>query len=179
MNHYDALKLLALRAVMKPDGEASYRSICRWYSTTFHTPLHLVDEIPEDEVLTAYFESTCENMEDPERQDLLSKLLETDEDRRRKALAKDLEEVESFEFARQMAQEEKQKRAKAKIADVKVEKRVSMLSAADRRPASLPQDSAKPAFEKLEPDVNIKFVGAEDFEKELEGFGNMTPKEGK
>ena len=179
MNHYDALKLLALRAVMKPDGEASYRSICRWYSTTFHTPLHLVDELPEDDVLLAYFESTYEDMEEDKREEVLQGLLETDGDRKKRALAKDAENADAFEFARQMAYEEKQKQAKAKISDVKVEKKTSMLSHTDRKEASLGQATVTPAFEKLEPEVSIKFVDAAEFEKELEGFGTMSPKDGK
>lgn len=179
MNHYDALKLLALRAVMNPDGEASFRSICRWYSTTFHTPLHLVDDLPEDDVLLAYFESTYEDMEEDKREEVLQGLLETDEDRKKKALTKDAENADAFEFARQMAYEEKQKQAKAKISDVKVEKKTSMLSPADKKEARLEAGPTAPAFEKLEPEVSIKFVDAAEFEKELEGFGTMNPQEEK
>jgi len=177
MNHYDGLQLLALRAVMKPDGEARLRGICRWYSKTYNTPLHMVEDLPEDEVLTAYFETIYEEMDDEDRTRILEQLLETDEQKRERQRAKDAEEAEAFEFSRRLAAEEKQRQAKEKIADVQVEKKKpSMLSAADRRPAALTHEPRKPAFEKLEPDVNVKFVGAEDFEKELEGFGEMTPK---
>ena len=178
MNHYDALKLLALRAVMKPDGEAHYKSICRWYSKTFHTPLHTVDELPEEDVLTAYFEDRYEDMEEAEREDALRGLLESEEDRRARQRAKDAEDAESFEFAQRLAAEERQKQAQKRVADVQVEKKPSMLSTASQRESRLPQ--GKPAsFEKLEPDVSIKFVNTGDFEKELEGFGLMSPKEGK
>jgi hypothetical protein len=180
MNHYDALKLLALRAVMKPDGDAHFRSICRWYSITFHTPLHMVEEIPEEDILIAYYEKTYEDMEDPERQELLKVLLETEEEKKAKARAKDIEDAEAFAFTRRLAAEEKERLAKAKLTEVKpIERKPSMLSAADRRPSQLPQERPPQAFEKLEPDVAIKFVDAADFEKELEGFGMMSPKEGK
>lgn len=181
MNHYEALKLLALRAVMKPDSDAHFRSICRWYSITFHTPLHLVDDLPEEDVLVAYYEKTYEDMEDPEREELLKTLLETAEEKKRKALAKDIEEAEAFEFTRRLAAEEKIRAAKAKLTEVKpVERKPSMLSAADRRESRLPQDTKKPStIEKLEPDVDIKFVDPVEFEKELEGFGTMSPREEK
>lgn len=178
MNYYDSLKLLALGAVMKPDGEASYRSICRWYSTTFHTPLHTVEDLPEEEVLQAYFESTYEDMSDEDRVELLKRLLETDEEKKARLRRKDAEDAESFNFARQIALEAKQEAAKKKIAEVQaVKKAPSMLSAKDRAPSLLPE--SKSTIEKLEPDVSIKFVDAEDFEKELEGFGSMMPKETK
>jgi hypothetical protein len=178
MNHYDSLQLLAVRAVMKPDGEYRLRKIFRWYSTTFHTPLHLVDDLPLEDVLTAYYEQTCEEMNDEDREILLKELLETEEEKRAKQKAKDAEEAEAFEFARRLAAEAKLEAAKAKLADVKpVVKAPSMLSAKDRREVKLPD--SKPAFEKLEPDVEIKFVEAGEFEKELEGFGIMTPKEAK
>ena len=179
MNHYDALKLLALRAVMKPDGDAHFRSICRWYSVTFHTPLHMVEELPEDDVLTAYYEKTYEDLEDAEKDELLRALLESDEEKKQKLLEKDREAAESFEFARRLAAEERQRAAKTKVAEVQVERKPSMFSAADRRESRLPQETPAQTFEKLEPDVSIKFVDAGEFEKELEGFGTMSPKEGK
>jgi hypothetical protein len=180
VNKYEALKLLALRAVMKPDEAAHYRNICRWYSTTFHTPLHTVEELPEEDVLTAYYEATFEEMQDQERQEQLTKLLETEEERVQRQRAKDVEAAEAFEFARMLAAEAKREEAKAKIAEVKAPpKAPSMLSARDRAEGRLPESTPKPAFEKLEPDVSIKFVDAEEFEKELEGFGTMTVKDSK
>lgn len=165
---------------MEPDSEAHFRAICRWYSITFHTPLHLVEELPEDDVLVAYYEKTYEDMEDQEREDLLKALLETPEEKKRKALAKDIENAEAFEFSRRLAAEEKARVAKEKLAEVKpVERKPSMLSAADRRESRLPQEKPAVPFEKLEPDVSIKFVDSLDFERELEGFGTMSPTEEK
>lgn len=180
MNHYDALKLLALRAVMKPDSDAHFRSICRWYSITFHTPLHLVDDLPEEDILVAYYEKTYEDMEDPDREELLKVLLETEEEKKAKARRKDIEEAEAFEFTQRLAAEERARVAKGKLVEVKpVERKPSMLSAADRRESRLPQEKPAVPFEKLEPDVNVKFMSEADFEKELEGFGTMSPTEEK
>lgn len=175
MNHYEALQLLALRAVEKPDGEARLRGICRWYSKTFHTPLHVVEELDEDDVLTAYFESIYEEMEESERQDIMRQLLETDEQKAARARARDEEAAESFEFARRMADEARIAAAKKKISDVKeVVRPASTLSA----PARL-VTKALSEVEKLEPDVSVRFVDPIAFEKELEGFGEMGPKKAK
>lgn len=54
---YKTLKDIALANVLEPDSEAYYRSICRWYSTTFSTPLHVVMyELDFSDVLLHYFE---------------------------------------------------------------------------------------------------------------------------
>lgn len=157
MNFHESLKLLALKAVIAPDGEAHYRSICRWYSKEFHTPLHTVEELPEDEVLQTYFESTYEDLSENERADLLKELLETPEERAQRLRAQDIEEAENFEFAQMAAQEEKQKKAKAKLSEVRVEEKRSTLMSEPALASTLPTA-------KLEPDVSIRFVDPDEFE---------------
>ncbi len=66
MDIFEAVKINALSAVVKPDTDYQLRSIFRWYSKTFHTPLHTVQDIPLVEVLTAYFESSYEGMKEEE-----------------------------------------------------------------------------------------------------------------
>lgn len=96
----DAVQLIALRSVVKPDGDYFVRRICRWYSREFHTPLHEVEELPLDYVLTQYFESTFEDMEEDERQERIDKLLEPEGKRRERIYQEELEEMEMEEFAR-------------------------------------------------------------------------------
>ena len=48
----------------KPDFDAQWRRVSRWYSKTFATPLHLVDDLPRLDVLQAYYEDLYENLED-------------------------------------------------------------------------------------------------------------------
>jgi len=57
---------LALADVLaeKPSAEYSLRRIFRAYSEKFHTPLHLVDDIPLVDVLTHYYETCFESMLD-------------------------------------------------------------------------------------------------------------------
>ena len=61
MNYFRALRLQALRSVLGAgdpdfnDSEYQLRCIFRWYSKNFHTPLHVVSTLDEEEVLQAYF----------------------------------------------------------------------------------------------------------------------------
>ena len=56
MDIFEAVKLNALESVVNPDSEYYLRFMFRWYSKTFHTPLHMVPDLPLVEVLTAYYE---------------------------------------------------------------------------------------------------------------------------
>ncbi len=82
----DGIRARALLAVLRPDQEANLRHIFRWYSRTFHTPLHEVDDLPVEEILLHWFEAQFEDMEEPEWQMLLRalttppKVLEAEED---------------------------------------------------------------------------------------------------
>jgi hypothetical protein len=66
MDIFEAVKINALQSVVNPDSDYQLRSMFRWYSKTFHTPLHVVPDLPLIDVLTAYFESSFENMKDDE-----------------------------------------------------------------------------------------------------------------
>jgi hypothetical protein len=64
----DKIQIIALANVDSPDSRAEYRRICRWYSTKFYTPLHVVEEdLPIQYVLTHYYETVfSEKRDDPE-----------------------------------------------------------------------------------------------------------------
>ena len=61
----DSIKIRALRAVLKPDINSAMRRLFRWYSSTYSTPLHLVDRLPIEDILTAWFEEHFANLEGP------------------------------------------------------------------------------------------------------------------
>lgn len=62
------LKEIALANVSDPTTEYFYRYVCRWYSKTFHTPLHVVfTDIPPSDILLAYFEEGYETMDEDDR----------------------------------------------------------------------------------------------------------------
>jgi hypothetical protein len=50
------LQITAVNAVEINGYEVWYRYLCRWYSREFHTPLHDVLEMPEEYILSTYFE---------------------------------------------------------------------------------------------------------------------------
>jgi len=64
----DKIQIIALANVDDPDAKAEYRRICRWYSTKFFTPLHVVEyDLPIEYVLTHYYETIfSEKRDDPE-----------------------------------------------------------------------------------------------------------------
>lgn len=82
MDPFKALRARAALSVKKPDWEYSLRRIFRWYSTTFHTPLHQVEDLPIDHVLTNYYEAVFEALEpdkfEEEIQSLISPPVDTD-----------------------------------------------------------------------------------------------------
>jgi len=51
-----ALRILSLHGADERTYEAWYKSICRWYSKEFHTPLSQVMEMSEEEVVQVYFD---------------------------------------------------------------------------------------------------------------------------
>lgn len=82
----EEIRLLAMQAARKPDGEAFLRRICRWYSQTFATPLHIVEtEIPVEDVLMHFYEHKYDHMEDEERDVEMDEILLTPEERKVKA----------------------------------------------------------------------------------------------
>lgn len=61
-----SLRLVAMRNVMadSPPNDYTLRHIYRWYSKTFNTPLHVVDNLPRHFILLHYFESQYETLRD-------------------------------------------------------------------------------------------------------------------
>ncbi len=65
----ESVRFEALDAVVnyvllkKPEPEYVWRSIKRWYSSTYSTPMAEVDKIPESDILTHYWESHYESMD--------------------------------------------------------------------------------------------------------------------
>jgi hypothetical protein len=99
----DAVRLLALRAARNPDDwNAVYRRICRWYSTTFHTPLHEVFDLDEVFVLQSYYESYFEKMEEEEWRKEVREALETPDEKQAREAS---EAMEDFELLRKAAQD--------------------------------------------------------------------------
>lgn len=94
-----ALKVAALRDVLKQEGDYQMRSVFRWYSKVFHTPLHLVDSLPIEDILRAYYEEHYESLDEGELQGELYELTRTDEE----AQVDNAQEDEFLKFAQAKA----------------------------------------------------------------------------
>ncbi len=83
MDLWESIQHEAMQAVVDPDDEAWIRRVCRFYSRTFHTPLHLVRELPLEDVLLAYFEELFEGLSEEDREERIEFLLATPEERKK------------------------------------------------------------------------------------------------
>jgi hypothetical protein len=61
-NPYLLIQTEAISSILNRTDLYIYRKICRWYSTTFHTPLHIVNSMPYDEILLHYYEHNYEKL---------------------------------------------------------------------------------------------------------------------
>lgn len=101
---FSAIRSSALLAAIKPDFGSHVRSILRWYSKTFHTPLHEVDTIPFEDILQAWFEEQYAGMEPQQLMEELSSLFADSNDKNT-----DYKEAEDEEFYQRILQEALQK----------------------------------------------------------------------
>lgn len=169
MNHYLALRLQALRAVLVPDEEATLRHVFRWYSRTFHTPLHEVEDLPVEDVLRTFYEQSYEDLEEEARWAEVRELLETPEERKAKLRRKDEEKADAFEFSQFTAEQEQKKEEAKRIADLKPEnqKRLQVREAPETTLPKAPMTAVKDLKE-LPPNIEMRFLSDEEFESELD-----------
>ena len=116
------LHLIALAAVEEPAWKDQYRSICRWYSREFHTPLKVVeDELDQLHVLMHYYEDSFEKLHRSDNEESRQKYEEIKESAMRSqmpegeltAMEKEDEEWEK-QMLREIEAEEKARKAKEK-----------------------------------------------------------------
>lgn len=124
-----ALQILALQAVESLEWEPEYRRICRWYSTNFFTPLHIVEnDLEEEYVIKHYFEHTLKQLydkgQDPEntakRDEWLKvreRIISLMDKEKQKEINQREDEDDSWaqELARQIQEEEKEKAKKIQL----------------------------------------------------------------
>jgi hypothetical protein len=108
-----------MRDVSFDAGDYGLRSVFRWYSKTFSTPLHTVEALPLEEVLRHYFEARYEEMDAEAREVEIERLTTTPEELRRKKLSEDAADAEALEFGKEAEEEEKEpaKSSEARLAE--------------------------------------------------------------
>lgn len=157
-----AIRLIALAAVVgegEKDADYAIRKIMRWYSKTFHTPLHVVSTLPVEDVLESYYETSYEEMSEAQREVERKELLLSEADRRAAMRKEDADEAEAEAYAKEAAEEEA--RAPKKL------KRVNPV------PAKLAPEQVLVVPElpsELPPNIDMKFMDAESFDAEIEAL---------
>jgi hypothetical protein len=169
MDVLEAIQLEALRSVMEDDSEYLLRRIFRWYSATYHTPLHQVEDLPVEYVLQQFFEVNVENMTKAQRRKLAISLSETHDEK----LAREKKEsgLSDAAFLRKVKRQEKEaaKKRKAREQEQKAEieetGKHDFLEAADIR-KSVAKALSNTVPPKVElPDISMSFdpnLGDED-----------------
>jgi primosomal protein N' len=106
----EQLKQIALANVASPTSEYYYRMICRWYSKTFHTPLHVVFTLPIQDIFLAYFEEGYEMMDEEKKFEEMIRVIDPDFDaKEEEAIQEFISMIEEQEENKRRAKEEKEK----------------------------------------------------------------------
>ncbi len=182
MHAFDAIRWQALRDVYltrkeKDGADPNYffRKIFRWYSKEFSTPLHLVEELPVQDIMQAWYEQTFEDLEDQVLDELVKKSAITEEQQR----AIDLREDSDKAFEHEITLEAEGQNKRISTANQKLEDAVKPLQnafaqmLADVRKGNSPESElvprqgpkAKPI--KANEGIHMTFLTPEEMEEEL------------
>jgi hypothetical protein len=142
----EAVRIQALLDVMEGDFLYHYRRICRWYSTTFHTPLAEVDSLPMEYVLQQFFEHTFEGMSKPDRKKLALEITENEAEQKAR-LAKEKASTDDA-FAKRIAKKARKDEAAlaAKKKATNEAARSAIEIAADKEMVGVPNIPDLPGF---------------------------------
>lgn len=159
-----AARLLALKAVLFPDENYYLRRVFRWYSRTYHTPLHIVPDLPLEDILEAYYEHVYEEVvaeDEPGKiEQAIRELIETEEERIKREMEEESQDIVTEDFLRKvMAEEEIKRRKKAgSIEEIdKTQKPALTTDSANKAPIA-------PDLDEL-PDIKIIYDDSEDIKK--------------
>lgn len=118
IDYAKAVRILALREVAREEStpEYSLRRVLRWYSRTFHTPLHVVYRLPVHDILVAYYEETFQGWKDNSAAEYLEELRElsmTEEEAAAEAMRRARDAAEDWRLARESEEENAAAEARA------------------------------------------------------------------
>ncbi len=169
MDEFAAIRAIALRNVLKADSEDFLiRKVFRSYSKTFHTPLYLVESLPLQDVLLAFFEDLFESMEKADLENERLDIIETDEELRARQKAEDADEAEMHLLAVEAINEEK-----ADLGKIKLPSEQSKFKAAIGK-LSRDVELINSTLEEVRPEPGIKMIFDDTFDEadlEKDSFG--------
>lgn len=113
MTFLEAIRLKALYAVQHPDRQYFIRTVIRWYSKTFHTPIQAVEELLLEEVLQTYYEEQYRDLPPEELEKEIKELTLDPEEQIKQKLLEDQEEAEIWEIGQMIAKEQREHELKA------------------------------------------------------------------
>lgn len=175
LNFFNALRLVALRDVLKEPSDYHLRHIFRWYSRNFHVPLPDVADLPMEDVLTNFYEAKYEDMDADQREDERLLLIQSDEERQKRAMDEDRDAYDTHEFEREaeeLAKEQQAAKAK-KGRDERDDKLiVPDLPSGMKLPTMMPDSGIDPLEppplkpgQKLPGGISMKFVSDADLQR--------------
>lgn len=153
MDRYEALRLIALRGAYRPDTEASVRYVMRWYSKTFHTPLHEVYELPLDDIWLAFYEERYQSMDPNELESEVAEALESPEARNEREMSEEVEKASVMEFAKMSESMSKTQPINKEVLG----------------PPKVPETVLPVATPVIEEGIEMEFVDPEEMERLLSG----------
>jgi hypothetical protein len=140
MNVFEALSLRALRGVVSPTAESNQRYVMRWYSKTFHTPLHEVANLPIEDVWLAFYEERYSALEPQELKEEIALALETPEQKAEREAQEAQEAFSEAQFLKQT--EEAAAKSKVTPAPLGIPNLLDQVPAklAETKPTDMPED---------------------------------------
>lgn len=159
----ELIRLNAMHAVVTSDDSYQLREIFRWYSKEYTTPLHIVEELPLEDVLTCYFEDRYKKLvNSPENEEKLLKeivyLTESDDERKLRKRKEDEEDAELTQGDQ----------AFLKAAQKEAEKQDTETNELPIQSSAIPKKDTQKALLEIEPDVEVQWVDDSEMELELE-----------
>lgn len=103
----EAIKAIALVEVIDGSYDYQIRTVLRWWSREFHTPLSEVYDMPLEDILRDYFECKYQDLDDSQRHYEIGELLKTKEQITKAKVAEDKAEVEDEAYLRKVLEEAK------------------------------------------------------------------------
>lgn len=186
-----SIQILALKEVISkhPSSEFDLRSIARWYSKTFATPLHLVYTLSTFDVLQAYFEEIYEELSKTEEGEIELKriaveLSKSEEELELEKRAKDKDDVYAYKVERDCVKDnrkidsealkEKQKEAKQKLErDKRAAKALDRALDQDSLNSKITLESPTALPEKEPVEFKVDFSGLNDI-GDLDSLSSLT-----
>jgi superfamily II RNA helicase len=178
MDYIDAIRLLAMQAVVREPSDYNMRYIFRWYSKEFATPLHVVESLPTEGILRHYFEVNYESLSPEDREEEIGRLTKSEVEVKSEVLKKDIEEAEDFEFARLTKAMEKEKKLSAQASFAEAAKKAqqstqtlhkAMEDFRKNEEVDMISGQNFKEIKSLPPDITMSFIEPDEFEKLIEG----------